>query len=387
MKKILILGADKYYQNAIRSVRNKGLYVITIDKNPQALAQEDSDEFYPIDFSNKEETLALALEKEIDAIIPLNDWGVPTASYVSQKLNLEGITQEKSDILTNKFLMRELWSKNGIKSPQYRLIDTLEQAINTCQELTFPLIFKPIDSRGGASRGVMQVNSLDDVEKGFKFAKEFYQDSQVIIEEFLIGLEHSVEVLVENHNIYILAISDKVKTPLPYRVDKEVIYPTSLKDKSLLSLQQTIIDCIKALDIKNGAFHLELCTINDTTHIPFEVGGRCGGGRTSDPIVKYVSGVDMFYNLCKILLNMEVSPKELEVTLKNDCVYHFITPSPGKVVEINEELLKSNQNVIDYGIYVNIGDTINSVKVGGDRSGFVVYKGRNFNSDKVVITE
>jgi biotin carboxylase len=380
MLKILILGGNRYNVLAIQSIKDKALYTICIDRDKNAEAKQYADEFYDVDFSDKERVYQLAKSKNINAIIPTNDRGVISAAYASNKLGLKFISEDVAEVATNKYKMRKIWSENNVDTPWFLSISELTD-INV-EELRFPCIFKPQDSKVAGSRGVKVVYEKCDIKNAFEFAKKY--SHQVLIEELLIGKEHSVEVLIENGNYNILAISDKVKTPYPYRVDKEVIYPTDLTGHKLVHLKEAIIKSIKVLGIDIGAAHLEMCTTNDGRYVPFEVGARCGGGGTPNPIIKYVTGIDMIVELCMILLGKEsLAHLEKEIIHKN-CVYHFITPKSGIVKSINTDLLKNNSVILDYDVFLKEGDLAKEVKEGPDRAGFIIYKDRHFNSENII---
>lgn len=378
MYKILILGGSRYNVLAIQSIKASGKYVICLDKNVQAEGRLYADEFYPIDFSDKDLVYQIAKEKSVNAIIPTNDWGVVPAAYASKKLGLLFLEENIARIATNKYLMRKTWAENGIPIPWFKRISDLKD-LDTVQ-LKFPCIFKPEDSRVAGSRGVIAVYSKNEVQDAYMFAKQYSEN--ILIEELLVGEEHSAEILIENGNYHVIAISDKVKTPYPYRVDKEVVYPTYKKEEALVSLKTAIINAVKALGINIGAAHLELCATNDGRFIPFEIGARCGGGGTPNPIIKYVTGIDMMVQFCHVLLGEKVD--FTSEPLMRDCVYHFITPEEGTVQEIDLEYLNSNETILDYSIFLSVGDYAKKVKEGPDRAGFVISKTRHFNSDQII---
>jgi biotin carboxylase len=380
MDKVLILGGNRYNILAIQAIKDKDIYTICIDRDENAEAKNYADEFYNIDFSNKEEVYKIAKKKNINAIIPTNDWGVIPSAYASNKLGLLFISESIAEFATNKFLMRQKWQDNGVDMPWFKKIKDLNEIdINA---LEFPCIFKPQDSKVAGSRGVKVVYFPTEIEEAYKFAKQYSDD--ILIEELLIGKEHSVEVLIEHGNYHIVAISDKVKTPYPYRVDKEVVYPTSTKGEDLEKLKNSIVKAVKALGLNIGAAHLEICATTDGRYIPFEVGARCGGGGTPNPIVKYVTSIDMMVEFCFILLGRKITFDLGKDKTLNNCVYHFITPEEGIVKKINLTQLESNAKVIDYSVFPKEGSMIKKVKEGPDRAGFVIYKDRTFDSDNII---
>lgn len=378
--KVLILGGNRYNVLAIQAIKDNNIYTICIDRDENAEAKNYADEFYNIDFSNKEEVYKIARDKNINAIIPTNDWGVLSAAYASKKLGLLFIDENVAEVATNKYLMRKKWEENDVDVPWFKSINNLDEV--NLDKLEYPCIIKPQDSRVAGSRGVKVIYSKEELAEAYLFAKQY--SDYVLIEELLIGKEHSAEVLIENGNYHIVAISDKVKTPYPYRVDKEVVYPTSTDGENLILLKEAIAKSVKALGLNIGAAHLEICTTKDGKYVPFEVGARCGGGGTPNPIVKYVTGIDIMVELCLVLLGKNITFDLSKIQNLNDCVYHFMTPNEGIVKKINYSKLDDDLSVLDYNVFVSEGSFTKEVKEGPDRAGFVIYKERTFNSDDII---
>ena len=89
MKKLLLLGGLRYLMPVIKSVQKMGFYVITCDYLPDNIAHKYSNEYHNISILDKEAVLELAQKLKIDGIMSFAvDPGVPTAAYVSEKLNL-----------------------------------------------------------------------------------------------------------------------------------------------------------------------------------------------------------------------------------------------------------------------------------------------------------
>jgi formate-dependent phosphoribosylglycinamide formyltransferase (GAR transformylase) len=106
-KKILILGASKYYVRSIQSVKNAGYHVIVADRNPKAEAFAVADEHAVCDTIDKEGILEVARRFAIDGIVSVNDFGVPTAAYVASRLGLPGISENAAFLSTDKEAMRK----------------------------------------------------------------------------------------------------------------------------------------------------------------------------------------------------------------------------------------------------------------------------------------
>jgi biotin carboxylase len=365
---ILLLGAGAYYKKCIASAREVGYRVICIDRDPQALAQDAADEFYPVDFSHNEEVLALAREKNIRAIVPLNDYGVQTAAYVAKHLGLKGISEESAHRVTDKYEMRLCWQQAQLPNPEFQLVADLNEAKAFAERVGFPVIFKPANSLGGGSRGVQTAHSIDDIETAFHFAQSVYaNDSRVLIEQCVHGIEHSAEVVVVNGIPHVITVSDKVKTPYPYRVDEQVIYPTCISGAKKEKLDDVICQAVQAVGITIGAAHIELCS-TENGPVLFEIGARCGGGATADPIVPYVTGYSYFQNIVRLLAG-ETIPLPDEISAQQACIYGFFT------VENQHAFKDANRgDFVDWEIFPR--DTQPALtRQGGDRLGYYIYNG------------
>ncbi|HUQ86862.1 MAG TPA: ATP-grasp domain-containing protein [Vicinamibacterales bacterium] len=375
-KTIMILGASRYYARSIRKARAIGYRVVAVDREPAAEGFADADANEVVDITDRDGVLHAARRHAIDGIVPLNDFGVETAAAVAAELGLTGITTNAAGRATRKTSMRAAWDAAALPQPRWRAASSMADALAAADAIgSWPLIVKPADSHGGASRGVSVASSRDELRAAVEFAQQAYrEDAEIIIEEWLDALEHSVETVTWRGETHILAVSDKVKTPLPYRVDKSVDYPTRLEGRALDALRELVVAAVRALGITVGAAHVEACSTATGPKL-FELGARCGGGGTPDPIVPYVTGIDMLAEVVRI--HAGDPPSRLVADTQRGCVYRFLTPQPGELRNVDGlEEVASWPGVLDCAVLVTPGQAIRSVRVGADRAGFVIAGGQ-----------
>ncbi|HEX6163008.1 MAG TPA: ATP-grasp domain-containing protein [Vicinamibacterales bacterium] len=381
----MILGASRYYARSIRKARAIGYRVVAVDRDANAEGFKDADQHAAVDITDRDGVLRVAREIGIDAIVPLNDFGVETAAHVSHHLGLVGITPDAAARATRKTLMRAAWDQAGLPQARWRAATTVDEAVAGADAINlWPLIVKPADSHGGASRGVSVAANRDALREAVAFAQSAYSDPEIIVEEWLDGVEHSVETITWRGETHVLAVSDKVKTPLPYRVDKSVDYPTALSGDALTALHDLVKASVRALGITVGAAHVEACTTAAGPKL-FELGARCGGGGTPDPIVPQVTGIDMLSEVVRVHAGDE--PSNLLPATQQGCSYRFLTPSPGhlRAVAGVEEVARW-PGVLDCAVTVAPGQEIRRVRVGADRAGFVIAAGRS-RADAVALAD
>jgi biotin carboxylase len=356
----------------LTAIKAMGCRVVAIDRNPEAPGKAVADAFEAVDIADATGAIAVGRRHSIDAVVPLSDYGVQTAAEVAAALGLPGNPPEVARNATSKARMRRLWEQAGVPSARFRVVGDLDAAVTATRELdSWPLIFKPADSRGGGSRGISRVDGPSGVAAALEFAQSFYADKDVVIEEFLEGIEHSLELVIEpGGRCTVLAISDKEKTPVPYRVDKSVIYPTAFQGRDRERIGEVAILAARALGIEIGAAHVELCTTAAGPRL-FELGARFGGGHTPHPIVSFLTGVNELEVVTRLLLGEDPGP--IQPTRNAAAVYRFLTPPPGVIESIRGlEEVRRWDGVLDCGVWVGPGSLVQPVRTGGDRAGYIV---------------
>jgi biotin carboxylase len=377
---VLALGAAQHQAFTLTAIKAMGCRVVAIDRNPEAPGRASADVFEAVDITDARGAIDVARRHGIDAVVPLSDYGVQTAAEVAAALGLPGNSPEVARNATSKARMRQLWERAGVPSARFRVARDMAAAVSAVRELdSWPLIFKPADSRGGGSRGISRVDGLAEVGAALEFAQSFYQDKDVVIEEFLEGTEHSLELVAEPGGRFtVLAISDKDKTPPPYRVDKSVIYPTVFQDRERSRIGEVAIDAARALGIEIGAVHVELCTTPTGPRL-FELGARFGGGHTPHPIVSFLTGINEIAVVTSLLLGEDPGP--ISPTREAGAVYRFLTPPPGTLESIRGvDEVRRWEGVLDSGVWVGPGSQVRAVRTGGDRAGYVVAGGHDRES-------
>jgi cysteine synthase A len=345
-----------------------------VDRNPTAQGLAEADESLVCDIIDDSAIAEAASKRAADIILPLNDFGVPTAARVSASLKLPSISIEASHAATNKEKMREIWSREGLPCPKYRVERAIVRIASAIEEIGLPVILKPAHGIGGGSRGVVVVTEKSQMLRAIEISQCHYDDKTTIIEQFVPGVsEHSSEFLVVDGEPKLIAIGDKQKTPLPFRVDTSVIYPTTLSVEQRQQVQEIGSQAIKSLGIDRGTVHLEF-SWSDGSLMLFELGARSGGGATSEPIVRYLTGISLIVEQAKSIANLPTN------TVRNveerSCVYRFLTPKPGRLKSIdgwNE--ISRNPAVLDAYLGVNVGDEVPPLQIGTDRVGFFVAAG------------
>ncbi len=370
-KRVLILGASRYYSASIAAAKRAGYEVVAVDRTPNSPGFAIADDSAVIDIVDVDGVLRYAAAQRVDGIVPLNDFGVPTAAAVAERLGLPGISSAVAERASRKSSMRDCWIAAGVPCPRVELALTANAIPAAAERVGYPCILKPAHGIGGASRGVVVVNAPTELDDAISFATSFYADQATLVESFVDArMEHSAEVLIVNGEPEVLVIADKVKSPLPYRVDQSVLYPTILSGAEHARVVSTVRDAVKAIGIPLGAAHVELATTANGC-VLFELGARPGGGGTPEPIVRWVTGRDYLADVVRSYVGDSPAPSEARAP--RGATYHFLTPAPGVLDRVEGlDAVRARVDVLDVDVLITPGQTIGPVRVGTDRAGFVI---------------
>ena len=372
MKKILLLGAGHYYKNVISKLIEGGYYVIAVDKDSTAEGQKIAHEFFPIDIIDKESILALALDKKINGIMNLNEFGSRSASYVADIMRLNGHSSDTIEATNDKGIMRDKWQLYALSIPKYRVFEQFEELNKHIRLIGFPAVLKPADS-GGSGRGISIIHSTNELLWAFEFAKKFARNSRFIVEEFIEGIELTVETFTIDKKHYFLAMSDKVKPPLKTCVATSLNYPAMIYNEVRASVEKLVTGALDALGIKNGIAHTEVIVNQDGIPFLVETGARGGGGHIFHTIIEIVSGINAPILLAKWLTNEEVKIEDIQ---ENGCCYRFFNPPHGILKSIeNIDKARNIKGVCDLAFVKKPGDVVGNLENSLERAGYVVTKG------------
>jgi biotin carboxylase len=378
MQNFLVLAGGVYQLPLIQALKRKNFNVVLFDGNPNAVGFKYADQGVVIDISNHvaclESSRELANISGVASIV--NEASVVTVAYIAQELGLFGIGLEVAKRATNKVLMRESFLNHKMKIPIYGDAKTIEEINQLAFNIGFPAIIKPVDSSG--SRGVFQVNSIDEVESIFTSAINESQAGKVIIESFLDGVEFTVEAYSINGNATVLGFSQKKRVPFPACVSIELQYMPFEDHESGRAIVEAALDAIRAVGIENGPSHTEIIMTNDGPYV-VEIAARGGGFRIFPEIIEAISGVDPI----DLIIEQSIGNVPSINKIKNRAaVLRFFTPNAfGTISGIyGVEMARKVNDVVDVFIEPNLtGKIFNGITKDGDRPGYILTISEDIN--------
>jgi biotin carboxylase len=367
-KKLLILNGSHSEIPLIKSAKSLGFYVITTGNNPKLIGHQYSDERCFADFSDPDAVLEIAEKSNVDAVCSCsNDFGIISASYISEKMNLSGHdSYETTKILHLKDLFKKFSIENDIPTPYAESFDDLDKAFYSVKWRTFPLIVKPIDMSGG--KGVSLVSSNQELLTAIKISFSLSHSKRIVIEDFIEGSQHSFSTFILKGRVVFYFSDNEYSYPNPYLVSTSAAPAVNVNEVAG-DLIQTIEKIAKVLSLKDGIFHIQYLYSNKKAYI-LEITRRCSGDLYPYP-VDYSTGLDWAGWIVKAEAGMDCSDFP-EVSQKGYCGRHCIMSSRDGIIKkivIDKQI---EGNIYGKLIWSREGDRINNYLA--DRTGIVLLK-------------
>ncbi len=368
----MVLGAGRLNILALREM-SKVVRVIALDKEPYKTVDDPKLKILKFDFAQTNKLLDFLKKQEFDGVYAMNDHAILPAARVVNKFKIKGNSCLESEALIDKSVMRKIWLEKNLSQPNFIAVNNFKDATKAAGKIGFPLIIKPAAS-GGAGRGVFKVNSMTELKKYYPSVKnECRYARAIIIEEYIQGIESSLEVIFIKQKAFLLAISSKAKPSGNSQVATEIVYPAQLSPSVITRIFNLVTEAGLALGIANGVGHFEVIT--DNNDIPFlvEVGGRAGGGHTFHPVVSHVSGINYPQLVAHLYAgNFDKAEKMLCSEIKtNSAVYSFpVTENSGIIKEITFGTLPAENCIAE--CWKKNGDSVEGFSSSMDRLGCLV---------------
>ncbi len=283
--RVLLLCASHNDLGLLRSLKKLNAHIIITGSIPGLCGESMADEYVQMDYSDKEAILALAKEKQIDAILQCcNDFGVYTAAYVAEQLGLKGYdSYETTLLLHNKDRFKKYAEEKKIPSPRARYFSdeksALEYLEGTTGETRYPLIVKPTDASAG--NGIKRIDSYEDAVVAVPIAFAKSREKRIVIEPYITGSQHGFCTFLHDKKVVAYCCNNEYSFLNPYRVEIDT-FPADKGEEVAPILIEQIEMIAEDLDLVDGIFHLQYILDEDGPHI-IEVMRRVLGNMYSDP--------------------------------------------------------------------------------------------------------
>lgn len=365
----MIMGAGIYQVPLIKKAKEMGIYTIAVSIPGNYPGFAYADEVCYENTVDYEKILEIAREKQIDGIVTAGtDVAVITIGKVCDELGLTGLSFEAAKIASNKIRMKKKYEQYEVRTARFREVSFEEDVYEAAGELSFPLIFKAVDTSG--SRGIIRVNRAEEFEEACRIVRANTRTDYFIIEEFIEGEEFGAQAFVYRGEVkFILPHGDYVfqgdtGVPIghfaPYELDAGIIDDT----------KEQLERAIEAMGLDNCAINADFILKDGKTYV-LELGGRSGATCLAE-LVSIYYGFDYYEKLIQAALGEDVDfPTECAVPNAS----MLLRSDADGVIRSIENTNGPDEDIYEIQFDYQVGDAVKKFHVGPHRIGHVITKG------------
>ena len=255
-KKVLLLCSSHNDLGLIRALRKLGFYIIVTGNVENLPGQKWCDKFIKADYSDKNLILEIAKTEKIDAVCQCcNDFGVYTAAFVAERMNLPGYDSYNTTLtLHNKDLFKKFAQENNILTPHASSFTDVLTALKYVEDAVYPIIIKPTDCSAG--NGISKADNISEAVKAVNIAFQKSRSKRIVIEPFVSGTQHGFCTFLKEKKVVAICSNNEYSLLNPYRVEIDTFPADNFEEvKSILIAE--IEKIARLLSLKDGIFHLQ----------------------------------------------------------------------------------------------------------------------------------
>jgi len=363
MSRLLIIGSGWEQEALIKEAKKQGHFVIATHPGMNTDGFALADVRFVKDSLDISSHLQIARTYQVDGIVTDNcDYSLYTAAVVCQTLGLP-FNSIKSALFSNdKFAQRNACAAGNITQPEYYKVQTYEELESAAGSLGYPLIIKPVDSRG--TFGVTKVESVEELQGAFIDALSNSASHSLICEKFIKGTLVTVDGFVFSNGHRSMSVASRTFEEGAKPVTKEIIYPARFDQALNVRLMGNHDAVVAALGYHQGHTHGEYIVTEDQEIFLVECTNRGGGVYTSSTLVPELSQI----NLNEILINQSLGIDTFEMEgngpelMKKSVILTFLDMEVGKVIKsVNLEEMQNKPYVLEYRMIFDENEMVESI--------------------------
>ena len=364
--KALVLAGGFPQIALIKELKSRDITVVLADYYAEPVAKKYADIFYQVSTLDVEGITDIAKKENVDFLITAcTDQALLTVARVSEELGLPCYIDYQTALnVTNKEYMKKVFVENNIPTAKHITSGQLNK--DEISHLKYPLIVKPVDCN--SSKGVKKVQNYEELKTAFSKAVEYSRTKTAVIEEFVSGVEISVDVYVEDGKANVLAVSksDKIASDEKFVIFRGG-YPVKEAESVMPEIEGTVQKIADAFNLKNTPMLVQLITDGKDISI-LEFSARTGGG------VKYILiEKASHFDVIKAVVDLTLGEKphyEKTEAISKYFVNEFMYCKQGVFERLEGfEELKQEGVMEDYYLFKWKGARFDSVENSGDRIG------------------
>jgi biotin carboxylase len=307
-------------------------------------------------------------------VLPGLEYGVAAAARLAERLGLPGAGAAAADVFSDKHRLRLLADAAGLANPAYELVDDPVRAAEFARRHGGRCVLKP--TRRSGSLGVQLITDPAEVAAAWAASATPQAPAEatdglpteVLVEELLVGSEHSVELLVADGDPIFANVTDKRVVGGRLPVESGHTVPSALPEAEHRALRDAAVRLARAAGFRSGMLHSEWILVGG---VPTLV--ECAARMPGDMITALVS---IAYECGFIQAYLRVLRGErpvLPVRPSGAAAVEFLVAPAGRVTAVDGVRAALRvPGVLDVQVDVAVGDTVPELISSAQRSGHLL---------------
>lgn len=381
MSRLLIIGASWEQESLILEAKQLGHFIVATHPKLNTTGFRHADAYFVLESRDVKSHLQIAKAYNVEGIVSDNcDFSLYTGAVVAKAFGLKFNSIQSALYSNNKLAQREMCASKGILQPDYQCVRTFEEIETASERMGYPLIVKPVDSRG--TFGVTVVSNEDKLASALFDALANSASHTAICEKFILGTLVTVDGFIFKNGHRSLAVASRTFQEGEKPVTKEIIYPAQFGIELNARLMENHNEVVTVLGYSLGHTHGEYIVTDEEDIYLVECTNRGGGVYTSSSIVPSLAEI----NLNEILINQSLDNDSFEVKgegpelMVNSAILTFLDFDVGKVIKsINIEELSALDYVLKYRTIFKRNDMVQSIDTCVSRHSMLAIFGKNLD--------
>lgn len=371
-KRALVVAGGQWQVPLIKFLQHKGYAVTVADPYESSPGVLIADQHIKCDVRDFEGIVSGAAGQSFDMVTTdQSDIAVETVAALAKHMGVRGMDPAVIRKFTNKFESRKFAASIGVPVPEFGIAHNLAEVEQQVERIGLPIILKPVDSQ--SSRGIFLVDKNNKGELADLVPQTFKESraDHIMVEQFFIGKELTVEGICSGGQHKTLAISEKkhFRTGIASDLTYPAGIPADVREKIVAFNDQYV----EASGLEFGITHAEYLYNRETNAICLvEIACRGGGTLIASHITNWVADVNVYEMQVANLEGKETDVKSLQARARA-AVLHFFEFPNGIVKKISGlDDIQATPGVAMVKLDFEEGSTIKAANDDRSRQGFVI---------------
>ncbi|MFT2750446.1 ATP-grasp domain-containing protein [Clavibacter sp. Sh2036] len=304
-----------------------------------------------------------------DAVVGFREHSLITTALLAEEAGAPWNGSAQVAACRQKDTTREILRAAGLPQPRVEAFASVEEAVEHLRHAELPRIVKPRDAFG--SQGVRLVRAPGEIAEAVLAAAAF--SDRILVEEYVLGREVSVEGVMLGGEPRILEVTGKSVTAPPVFVELGHRQPSGLTEQEEDKVRSTAARAVTAVGLTHSLFHVEAWVTADGAVVCGEVHARLGGDWIHALIAHRRPGIELFGMVLDDVLG---GPSPVSVPAPDPgraaAVVGVVAPHAGTVTAIHRGAGLVGGTILHEDWAVRVGDRVAGPRDSFGRAGLVV---------------